>query len=245
MPVFFIQTTDLVEGKLHIRGELFAHLAKSLRTRPGETLTFNDDLGTRYYTTVQEITKDGLLAHVDHFETNQILSRPSIILGQAVLKGDKMGWAIQKATELGVDTIIPLHTDRVIAKVRHTQAPAMRTRWGRIGLEAAQQSERWTLPDIQSVCSFDEFLVRFADFPNKLILAERSTGLRMSQQALPSDSGSQIVVAVGPEGGWSAEELSAAEAARFSCTTLGQRILRAETASLAALAILQSRLQEL
>ena len=155
-----------------------------------------------------------------------------------------MGWAIQKATELGADTIIPLHTERVIAKVRHNQASAMVARWGRIGLEAAQQSERWTLPDIQSVCSFDEFLVRFEDFPYKLILAERSTGSRISQQALPSNSVSQIVIAVGPEGGWSAEELSAAEAARFSYTTLGQHILRAETASMAALAILQSRLQE-
>ena len=245
MPVFFIQSTDLVEGKFHIREELFAHLAKSLRTKPGEHLTFNDEYGTRYYTTVLEITKDVLVAHVDRSETNQRLSRPSIILGQAVLKGDKMSWAIQKATELGVDRIFPLHTDRVITKIRHNQASAMATRWGRIGLESAQQSERWTLPDIQSVCSFDEFLVRFADFPYKLILAERSTGVRISQQALPSDSEGQIVVAVGPEGGWSAEELSAAEAARFSFTTLGRHILRAETASLAALAIIQSRLQAL
>lgn len=245
MPVFFIQSTDLVDGIIHIRGDLFTHLSKSLRTRPGESLIFNDEFGIRYHTSVQEITKQALLATVNRSETIQTPSRTSIILGQAVLKGDKMAWAIQKTTELGVDTIIPLHTDRTVGKVRPTQNSAVQTRWHRIGLEAAQQSERWTLPHIQPVCSFDEFLSRCKELPYKLILAERSTGLRISQQELPDVAGHQIVVAVGPEGGWSDEELSKAEAARFSPTTLGYRMLRAETAGVAALAILQSRLQEM
>ncbi|MGD9850016.1 MAG: 16S rRNA (uracil(1498)-N(3))-methyltransferase [Nitrospirales bacterium] len=243
MPVFFIQATDLVDGMILVRGELFHHLVKSLRTRPTESLIFNDEAETRYYTSVQEITKDVLHAKIERTETDQHPSRPSIILGQAILKGDKMSWVIQKATELGVHTIVPLQTERVIAKIHHTQS--MEKRWDRIGLEAAQQSERWTPPTIQPVCPFSQFLTRYGKLPDKLILAERSDGFRISQLPLPTNANSQIVVAVGPEGGWSSEELTAADAARFSFATLGQHILRAETASLATLAILQSRLQEL
>lgn len=245
MPAFFIQATNLVDGQVLVRGELFHHLVKSLRTRLTEPLIFNDEFGTRYYTSVQEITKDTLHARIDRIETNPNPSRPSIILGQAILKGDKMSWVIQKATELGVDTIIPLDTERVMAKIRPTQTTAMATRWGRIGLEAAQQSERWTPPTIQPVCPFAQFLTRCEDLPQKLILAERSKGLRISQQILPTNANSRIVVAIGPEGGWSSDELTAAEAAGFTGITLGQHILRAETASLATLAILQARLQEL
>ena len=245
MPVFFIQARDVLDGLIIIRGNLFQHLAKSLRTKPGEPLTFNDEEGTRYLTSVQEITKEVLTAQVKRTETQSTPPPLPLILGQAILKGDKMSWVIQKATELGVDVIVPLQTERVIAKAQPSHKKNLENRWIRIALEAAQQSERWKPPIIAPIASFQEFINAYSETPTKLMLAERTQGLRLAEQPLPTTRDHSIVVAIGPEGGWAPEELAAADTANFSFTSLGEHILRAETASLATLAILQSRLQQL
>ena len=242
MPVFFIKATDVKDGLVVVRGELFQHLVKSLRTRPGESLIFNDEQGTRHRTSVQEITREFLVARVEFTETHSTSPPYPLIIGQAILKGDKMNWVIQKATELGVGTIVPLQTERVISKSSHPHNTNLERRWSRIALEAAQQNERWAPPRIESIASFPRFIETYSAIPTKFILAERAEGLRLSQQTLPSTPDSPIVMAIGPEGGWTPEELRAAEAAKFSFTTLGSHILRAETASLAGLAILQTRL---
>ena len=243
MPVFFIQTTDIVDGIVSIHGDLFRHLAKSLRIKPGESLIFNDEQGTRYVTSVREITKGSLKAGIEHIETNPTLFSYPLVLGQAILKGDKMSWIIQKATELGVGTIVPLQTERVVSKFHHAHNTHLETRWSRIALEAAQQSERWIPPRIAPITTFSQFIKDYSTIQTKLILAERSHGLRLAQQPLPTAFQEAIVIAIGPEGGWSSEELAIAKMANFSFTTLGAQILRAETASLATLAILQSSLQ--
>lgn len=245
MPVFFIQNTDIVDGTVSIHGDLFRHLAKSLRIRSGETLVFNDEQGTRYVTSVREITRGSLQAVIERIETHPTPFSYPLVLGQAILKRDKMSWIIQKATELGVGTIVPLQTERVASQFHHAHNTHLEKRWSRIALEAAQQSERWIPPRIAPIATFPQFIKDYSAIQTKLILAERSDGLRLAQLPLPTAFHGLIVIAIGPEGGWSSEELIAAEMANFSFTTLGAQILRAETASLAALAILQSRLQML
>ena len=242
MPVFFIPSTQVVDNTILIQGDLYQHLVKSLRTRPGESLTFNDERGIRYVTTVKKVTRDELLAGVEGTETNPLPRPYSIVLGQAILKGDKMSWVIQKATELGVGTIIPLLTERVILKSHTTN---LEKRWSRIALEAAQQSERWAPPSIEAMASFSQFLETFAATPIKLILAERTIGHSLLELPLPTNPDAPIIVAIGPEGGWTSEELALAGKANFSYASLGARVLRSETASLATLAILSSRMQML
>ena len=241
MPVFFIHSQDVVDGVVTITDPLLTHISKSLRAKSGDSLLFNDDQGHRYHTTVLQITKQTLQAKIQHLENPPLSTAPPIILAQAILKGEKMGWVIQKATELGVSAIVPLITDRVILKLAGTQGETHQARWMRIALEAAQQSERWTLPTIFPLQSFQQFLKSHLERP-PIIMAERAEGLSLLHVPRSIEKpGSEVTVIIGPEGGWSTEEIEAAHSHNWTFASFGKEILRAETASLAALAILQAR----
>ena len=154
-----------------------------------------------------------------------------------------MGWVIQKATELGASTIIPLITDRVILKLAGKQEEAHRARWQRISLEAAQQSERWTLPNIPPLQTFQQFLEAPRE-SHPIFMAEREKGASLLTVPISKEKPvHEITVMIGPEGGWSPKEVEAAQSGNCAFASFGSEILRAETASLAALAILQTRFQ--
>ena len=241
MPVFFIHSNDVVEGVVTITDPLLTHISKSLRAKPGDSMLFNDDHGHRYQTTVVKITKHSLQANIQHVEDPPLPTRPPLILAQALLKGEKMGWVIQKATELGVSAILPLITDRVILKLSGKQGETHQARWMRIAVEAAQQSERWTLPTILPLQTFQQFIESNQEHPS-IIMAERAEGISLLTIPCSTEKpGSGFTIIIGPEGGWSAEELEAAQSHKCVFASLGKEILRAETASLAALAILQAR----
>jgi 16S rRNA (uracil1498-N3)-methyltransferase len=245
MPVFFIHSTQVEDERITITDPLFSHLSKSLRIRQGDHLILNDERGRRYHTTIVQITKILIHSKILGIQESSPSSTPRFILGQALLKGEKMGWVIQKATELGIDAIAPLITKRVIPQVCADNAATYQERWERIALEAAQQSERWTLPTIYPPQLFREFLERDKEGIN-IFLVERQKRVSLLNIPLPSGIQSRIAIIIGPEGGWTKEELQIAQQAR-NCTfaTLGHGILRAETASLASLAILQARLHYL
>ena len=243
MPVFFIHSQDVMDGLVTIIDPLLSHLSKSLRTKPGGSLLFNDDQGHRYHTTVVQITKQSLQASIQRTEDPPHQTRPPIILAQALLKGEKMGWVVQKATELGITAIRPLMTERVILQLSEKQEETHRARWMRIALEAAQQSERWTLPTISPMQTFQQFL----DTPHAappIVMAERTgTQSLLTIPCVSEEPSTAVTVMIGPEGGWSARELDAAQAHHCLFASFGKEILRAETASLAAVALLQARFQ--
>ncbi len=241
MSVFFIHSTDVGNGVVNITDPLFSHISKSLRSKAGDSLLFNDDHGRRYHTTVVQITKHTLQATIQQVEDPPCSTHPPLILAQALLKGEKMGWVIQKATELGVSAILPLITDRVILKLSGKQEETHQARWKRLALEAAQQSERWTLPTILPLKTFSQFL-QSPQQSQLIFMAERSEG--PSLLTIPCSSEkleAKVTVIVGPEGGWSTNELESAQSHNWAFASFGKEILRAETASLAALAILQAR----
>jgi 16S rRNA (uracil1498-N3)-methyltransferase len=242
MSVFFIHSTDVVDGVVKITDPLLNHLSKSLRTKSGDSLLFNDEQRRRYHTTVVQITKHILHATIQQVEDHPCSTHPQLILAQALLKGEKMGWVIQKATELGVSAILPLTTDRVILKLSEKQEETHQARWRRIALEAAQQSERWTLPTIFPLQTFQQFLETH-QHSQQILMAERLTIPSLLNIPCSSEqSGSAITVIIGPEGGWAPKELETAHTKNILFASFGKEILRAETASIAALAILQARL---
>jgi 16S rRNA (uracil1498-N3)-methyltransferase len=156
-----------------------------------------------------------------------------------------MDWVIQKATELGVDRIVPVHTRHGVVKIHPERMEHQKTRWERIALEAAQQSERWTIPTIDTPTDLKSLFRQQAAASAKFILSERSQELSLSKAPLATGPDQATVLLIGPEGGWDQEELRLASEADFQAVTLGQRILRAETAALAAVSIVQSRLGSL
>ena len=245
MPVFFITADQIQHETVTITGELLDHLRASLRVRTGERIWTGDERRRRYLIEVTHVDRRALQGHVVEQRTGPAPATPRLLLGQALLKGERMDWTIQKATELGVAAIIPLVSSHTVVRPKHARADSQQERWQRIAIEAAQQSERWDVPAVGSPCGVSEFFAKPDPAVLKLILSERGSGLSLRSVSLPSAPAHTIALAIGPEGGWRDEELDQAGVNGFLAVTLGARILRAETAALAALSILQSRLGEL
>jgi len=245
MPVFFIATDQIHEKTVTIAGPLLDHLRASLRVKIGEHIWVGDERRRRYLIEVTHVDRRTLHGDVIEQCTGPAPSTPRILIGQAILKGERMDWAIQKTTELGAAAIVPLVSEHTIVRPKQGRVGSQQERWQRIAIEAAQQSERWDVPAIGVPCTAMEFFVTPNPAGLKLILSERGTGQSLSAVPLPSSPTQTIALAIGPEGGWRDEELAQADANGFLPVTLGARILRAETAALAAVSILQTRLGEL
>ncbi len=156
-----------------------------------------------------------------------------------------MDWVIQKATELGADELIPIESRHSVVQLKADRVDHQLSRWQRIALEAAQQSEQWRVPTIAMPQSFSTLLIPRATSTIALMLAERREGKSLQTIELPQDPMSSVLILIGPEGGWSHEELAMADQAEVQPITLGPHILRSETAAIAAICILQSRLGKL
>lgn len=243
MPLFFVHADQIRGGDVTITGALLDHLRASLRVQVGEEILLGDGQRRRYVVRVETITRQALRGTVLQEQVRPDAPVHAVILGQALLKSERMDWAIQKATELGVARIVPLVSQQVIVRPRPGRIGAQQERWQRIALEAAQQSERWDVPAVAEPMDAAVFFSGPDRADLRLILSEREIGQSPGTIALPSAG--TLALAVGPEGGWRKEELLHARACGYVPVTLGPRILRAETAALAALSIVQSRLGEL
>ena len=246
MPTFFVTADAVTPPTIRITDPLLRHLRDSLRLHPGETLTLTDQTGRRYRTEIVQVTTKAIEARILDQTIAPPRTTPTLVLAQALLKGEKMDWIVQKATELGVDRIVPVHTAHGVVKIQPERVDHQKARWERIALEAAQQSERWTVPTIDVPTNLKSLFHRQASATTKIILSERSKELPLAKATLPSGGAQNtIVLLIGPEGGWDTGELHQADEAGFQAVTIGQRILRAETAAIAAISIVQARLGEL
>ena len=155
-----------------------------------------------------------------------------------------MSWAIQKATELGVSAITPLVSDRVMVRPKASRFTVLQERWQRIAVDAAQQSERWDIPEIHPPSSFSIFMETTGNEGVGCILVERQGTKRLRSLPINEHFTGKIIVTVGPEGGWTNEERRQAIQYDFSEVTIGATIFRAETAPLVALTLIQNQLGE-
>ena len=245
MPVFFIPSTAIQGNTVTLSGQLFTHIHKSLRIRTGQSIWVCDDQRTRYSITIIEITKKHLVGEVQETHVGPSQDTPKITLALSILKGEHMAWGIQKATELGVDTIAPIISERVQNRMNSKSMNHIRDRWQRIATEAAQQSERWDVPTILTPQPFHTFLQEQLPTQMNFILTERE--IRRPSSSLPFNqkvqTASYVVLAIGPEGGWTQKEIQGAEREGFTRITLGEKVLRSETAALTGLILLQERLK--
>jgi len=220
-------------------GQNAAHLARVLRARVGQ----------EYDIVCGELVRRGTVASVSEerveFSLGEVLlegGEPEIVLLAAIYKFDRLEWAIEKCTELGVTRIIPVIARRTDPHLAGAAAKRVE-RWRRIAHEAAQQSRRLHTPQIDEAMRLKAALSLEA--PTRLLLNEneRSENLRDALAASAEKSIAPVAIAVGPEGGWTEEELSQFGAAGWRSVTLGSTILRAETAAIAALAVLAAFLE--
>jgi len=228
---------DEVSGNRAIlTGNHAEHLARVLRARVGQEFDIATGLAVRKsrITSIAESRVEFELG-----EEVAAAAAAKITLALAVFKFDRMEWAIEKCTELGVAHIVPVIAQRT--DVHLAAAATKRTeRWRRIARQAAEQSRRALPPEIAAPIELPETLALPGDVRIVLAESEEQALLRDVLESLPQEAG--IVLAVGPEGGWTTDELQGFHQAGWTSASLGRTVLRAETAAIAATAIAASEL---
>lgn len=235
MPRFFTDALRFDEDikQAVIDGEDGRHISRSLRMRIGEALTVSDGSGYDYDGEIEEISGDVVTVRLLTQYKNQSEPTLRVTLYPGMPKGDKLELVVQKATEMGACGITPVLTDRSVSRPDAKSAAKKQDRLQRIALEAAKQSGRGAVPQVGTMTSFKEAV---QNAKGTKILFYEGGGLPLSK-CLPTGE-TEASIFIGPEGGFAPEEVEFAKENGVITATLGPRILRTETAPLAALSIL-------
>ena len=231
MPRIFVPQDQLP----FITGSDVHYLKDVLRIKPGDEIEILDGNGTIYSATINNIQKDKIKLDIIRSSKSETEPAVGITLAQSLPKAKKMDFIIQKCTELGVSEIIPVITERSISKGEKT------ARWQKIAIEAAEQSGRASIPKVASLIDFKSLLKKAKEFDLALIPWEMEKTNRL-KTILQKSSFRNIIMLIGPEGGFSSQEVAEAKAAGFIPISLGKRILRAETAGMAMLSMMMYEL---
>ncbi len=239
MPRFFVQASleNVEKGqKVRIDGKDARHIQKSLRMNIGESLMICDGIGYDAETVVDAFDGDTVVLRVIRAFANQTEPTVKVTLYQGLPKGDKLETIIQKCVELGVTEIVPVVMSRSIAKPGDKIQNKLE-RWQKISDEAAGQSGRGILPKVREPISFDRAL---KDWENeKVLVCYEKGGQPLGESVCPQNG--RISFVVGPEGGISEEEIERMKQIGAVIVSMGPRILRTETAPIAALAVLMEK----
>ena len=231
---FFAEALD---GDLaRLSAEEAAHAARVLRLEAGDEAELLM-AGRRFAAVFTALKADGAELRVLR-ELPSTEPRLRVTLYQGLPKADKLEWIIQKAVELGVHSVVPAAMARSVVRLSPADGAKKQPRWQKIAQEAAKQSGRCILPEVREPVSFAAMVRELADFDAAAVPYEEALGnsLRSFHAAHPALQ--RVAVVIGPEGGISAEEMEALQAAGGEAVTLGPRILRTETAGLCALSAL-------
>jgi 16S rRNA (uracil1498-N3)-methyltransferase len=258
---FFVWKEDIKNYQAVIKGEEFRHLSKVLRLMAGDAVTIFDGKGREYQGNISTMGKDEAVVEVGEPLFSPRESPLEVWLVQGIPKGEKMEMIIQKATELGVRGVIPLKTQRSVVKLEGKKEEARRERWQKVAVEAAKQCRRALVPEVLSPCSITNFLTGlplerhlFVPWEEGGVSIKEVLTVNPSFPVTGSASGSiseakiepkskfspapvPVYLVIGPEGGLAAEEVDQMKKYGGIPLTLGSRILRTETAGLAALAV--------
>jgi len=239
MARFFLPQANIQEGRGVVHGQELTHLMKVLRLRAGDFVTVFDNTGWEYEAVIETLTSErGELKIVESHATGRDPSIP-ITLAVGLTKGEKLDWVIEKATELGVTTIIPLSSTFTVPKLDRDKIQKRAERWRKIAVSAAKQCGRSRIPEVRSLCSFENFLREPWSETLKLIFWENEAEQSVHELFQKCREAKSVLFAIGPEGGFSKTEVELANAQGFQSVHMGRRILRAETAALAALTLVQ------
>jgi 16S rRNA (uracil1498-N3)-methyltransferase len=226
-----------------------AHIAKVLRLRAGAALTVFDGRGGEYAAQIMALERDGVRVHLGVHDSIEREATVAVTLLQCLARGERMDWIVQKATELGVAAIVPVIAEHSVVRLDEPAAARRRLHWQAVAISACEQCGRNRIPDITSPLQLEQACARATGA--RLLLDPGGTqSLASAASALPVGAAApgaavSVSVLIGPEGGLSPRELASAQQQGFTACRLGPRILRAETAPLAALATIQALLGDL
>ena len=242
---FFAPPDAFNKHSVTLTGDEAKHLREVLRLKVGDDVFVFDGTGKEFRCKVTSARRDVTLLEIDEqVEPARPESPLQLTLAVALLKGEKFDLVVQKATELGVTQILPVTTQHADIRLRDSADAEKRIkRWQRIALEAAKQSGRSMVPNVATPTSFTS-LITEEDESVRIMFSERD-GSGLNTVVAGDLTAGRCTVLVGSEGGWSDEEIVMARTNGWQIVTLGGRILRAETAAITAMVLMQHQLGDL
>ena len=241
MPRFFL--SHINDKAAYIEGDDAKHIAKSLHAKPGQEFVLSDGAGTDYLCKVRELNTTVVTFDVISSQPCPCEPKAEIRLYQALPKGDKLEFIIQKAVELGAAQIVPVLTPRCISRPSHKAMEKKLARLQRIAYEAAKQCGRGVVPKVMPLLEFDRAIIQMSESALPILLYEESTQPLSGVLALTPQPAA-VSIMVGSEGGFSPSEAEFAANRGVAAAGLGKRILRCETAPIAALSVILHHLGE-
>lgn len=246
MHQFFVEPFQIQGKQIYITGKDVKHIRNVLRMQPGEEISVSNGVdGREYRCGIECIEEDRIICGLRFIKEEGVELPAKVYLFQGLPKADKMELIIQKAVELGVYEIIPVATKRCVVKLEEKKVAQKTARWQGISEAAAKQSRRSIIPRVGKPVSFNEAVSRCRDMGVKLIPYELAKGMKATKELISSlKPGAEIAVFIGPEGGFSEQEIELAKEGGILPITLGKRILRTETAGLTVLAWIMYQLED-
>jgi len=233
---FFISTDNIKQNTAKLFGSDVHHIRDVLRLKLGDGLELLDGTGKIYATKIATIKKNEINCEIISFRSSKAEPRIQITIMQSLPKASKMDVIVQKLTELGVYKIIPVISERTVVKLSEEKEEKRVIRWQKIVKQASEQSARGIVPHVEEIKSFDEATAKAKNFDLALIPWEMEEKKTLKQTLEKNKKIKSILIAIGPEGGFSRDEIEKAKKAGFIPITLGRRILRTETAGIVAVA---------
>jgi 16S rRNA (uracil1498-N3)-methyltransferase len=253
---FYATPEDIDGSVISLSVDETHHLTRVLRLKPGAEVFVFDGHGSEYSCTFLTVQNDRARLEVSGVLGDQVESPVRITLAQALAKGEKFDLIVQKATELGVDFIVPVLTEHTDVKVSAEDAYKRIERWRRISLEALKQSGRRRLVGITAPLTLDDFLdthkpasqrlpIATAPSLGTLLVFSETGGVSITEALAQATDRSAATILIGPEGGWGEGELDLICERGCNLVTLGPRVLRTETAAIVAVTLVQHALGDL
>lgn len=243
MPKFFVDKALIKDNIIEIAGDNALHIATVLRAKKGDIITICDGNGKDYICEISEVTKKQVNVDIKECLLNENEPNIKITLYQGISKGERMDLAIQKCVEIGIDRIVPVETENTIVKLEGKQDKKV-LRWNKISESAAKQCGRGKIPIVENIHSFKEAILDSLNLDGVIIPYEKEKNNKISS-FIKNFSGKSIGIFIGPEGGFSDNEINIAKENKIQSITLGKRILRTETAGLVTSVILLYELGEM
>lgn len=245
MQKFFIDSSHISNGHIIVDGEIGVHVVKSLRMKVGEAICFCDFDSVVYECVISEvdIRNASLTAQIIESYEGDAEPKSKVTLFMSLPKSDKMDLIVQKCTELGVDKIVPVVSENCVVKLKDDKSVGNKLkRWNKVAFEAATQSGRCKIPVVEEPMSFDD-AVALGDYSLRIIPYEKETALDLKKclreataDVEPIDGVVMLACFIGPEGGYTENEIEKAGSNGVIPVSLGKRILRAETAAIVTVA---------
>lgn len=237
MHKFFVETEQINNNKIKIVNEDYNHIANVLRMKNGDSvLITNKKSQETFNCKIEKITANEVICNIINVENKNVEMNVNVDIFQGLPKADKMEYIIQKCVELGVHKIIPVNMKYCIAKIKDEEKKNIR--WNKIAEVAAKQCKRNVIPKIEKSININQLCCELKNYDLVILAYENEENITIKTVLKENKNAKNIAVIVGPEGGLSADEVLMLKDEGAKVVSLGNRILRTETAPIAALSMI-------